>query len=270
VVVAAIRDITELKQLEAERAAIRVREEAARRDAQAAARVRQAFMAAATHDLGNPLMAIRVQAELLEELAGELAPSQAAEQVLSGAQRIVATSSRMAGILRELLDVARLQTGQQLVLERRPTDLAALARRVIADRQQATQHHVLRLRVEGEDHALVGSWDAGRLERVLDNLLDNAIKYSPRGGEVAVSVMPQDTVVVLAVADHGLGIPAADLPHVFEWFRRGSNVADSAPGSGLGLAGARQIVEQHGGTLSVDSREGVGTTFMLRLPRAPA
>src|SRR5207248_3170668 len=108
------------------------------------------------------------------------------------------------------------------------------------------------LRIKAREPELVGEWDAVRLRRVVDNLLGNAVKYSPQGGEIDVQVERERATsgewAVLRVEDRGMGIPAADLPHVFERFRRGSNVVGSIPGSGIGLAGAKQIVEQHGGT----------------------
>jgi signal transduction histidine kinase len=112
-----------------------------------------------------------------------------------------------------------------------------------------------------------------RLVRVLDNLLANGIKYSPNGGEIEVSLARQDdggaAWAVLAVRDHGLGIPAADRPRVFERFRRARNVVGLIGGTGIGLASTRQIVEQHGGTITVVSQEGVGSTFTVRLPLTP-
>ena len=111
-----------------------------------------------------------------------------------------------------------------------------------------------------------------RLGRVLDNLLGNAIKYSPRGGAIEIAVRldgPEDAQeAVLSVSDRGEGIPMADLPLVFERFHRGRNVAGSIPGTGIGLAGVRSIVEQHGGTISATSQVGMGSIFTVRLPLA--
>jgi signal transduction histidine kinase len=116
---------------------------------------------------------------------------------------------------------------------------------------------------------LPGDWDAARLERVVDNLIGNAIKYSPAGGEVTLTLHQAsadgDRWAVLTVADQGLGIPAADLAHVFAPFGRGSNVGEIA-GTGVGLAGVKQIVEQHGGRVGVESDEGQGSTFTIWLP----
>jgi signal transduction histidine kinase len=106
---------------------------------------------------------------------------------------------------------------------------------------------------------------------VLTNLLQNAIKYSPAGGEILVTVQREDDSAVLGVRDHGLGIPAADQPHIFERFRRGANVRGSIGGTGIGLAGVRSLVESHGGTVGFESQEGSGSTFRVRLPlRSPA
>jgi CRP-like cAMP-binding protein/anti-sigma regulatory factor (Ser/Thr protein kinase) len=117
---------------------------------------------------------------------------------------------------------------------------------------------------------VVGLWDPWRLERVVSNLLNNAVKYSPRGGEIALCVSREQDALgwwgTLSIVDHGLGIPADELGSVFERYHRAANVRGRIGGSGIGLAGARQIVREHGGTLEVVSQEGVGSTFTLRLP----
>jgi signal transduction histidine kinase len=105
-------------------------------------------------------------------------------------------------------------------------------------------------------------------------LLSNAIKYSPEGGLVEVALSweeePQGARVTIQVRDHGLGVPANELERVFERFVRGSNVVGRIKGTGIGLAGVRQIVEQHDGTVALASQEGVGTTATIRLPHRPA
>ena len=114
--------------------------------------------------------------------------------------------------------------------------------------------------------ALVGPWDEAQLERVLTNLLDNAVKYSPPTSAIDVRVWRDGDVAALAIRDRGLGIPAADLPRIFERFHRAGNVTGRVRGTRRGLAGARAIAELHSGGIAVESREGVGSTFTVRLP----
>ena len=174
----------------------------------------------------------------------------------------------MARLVANLLDLAQPEADGPLALARRPTDLVALVRQAVAAQQAGTGRH--RLRVESGEAALVGAWDAARLERVLGNLLGNAVKYSPDGGEIAVNVAREVDAAgawaLVSVRDDGLGIPAEDLPRVFERFHRGANVAGRIGGTGIGLAAARQVIEQHGGQVAVTSREGAGTTVTVRLP----
>jgi signal transduction histidine kinase len=123
--------------------------------------------------------------------------------------------------------------------------------------------------VTASQSEVIGTWDEVRLGRVIDNLLDNAIKYSPRGGAIEVVIEVDGSDAVLSVKDRGEGIPQVDLPHIFERFRRGGNVEGRIPGTGIGLAGVHRIVEQHTGSMSVQSEVGQGTTFTIRLPLAP-
>jgi signal transduction histidine kinase len=113
-------------------------------------------------------------------------------------------------------------------------------------------------------------WDQARLERVVGNLISNAVKYSPDGGEVILSLGREDSAsgasAVLSVRDEGIGIPPEDLSRVFDRFYRGTNVVGHIAGTGIGLAGARQLVEQHGGSMAVESTPGAGSTFVVRLP----
>jgi signal transduction histidine kinase len=247
----------------------RQRAEAARAEVEAAIRARDAILTIVSHDLKNPLTAILGRAEVLQRqvAAGAATGGGAAQRSVEG---ITDAARRMAKMIDELLDVAQLRMGQPLALDRRPADLVALVQRVVAEHAQTSGAH--RLRVEAAVPALVGEWDGARLERVLANLLANAIRYSPRGGEIRVSVARQEgatgACAVLTVRDQGVGIPAPDLPRVFERFHRGGNVAGRIPGTGVGLATVQHIVQQHGGTITVESTEGAGATFTVRLPLA--
>jgi signal transduction histidine kinase len=237
---------------------------------QAALRTRDEFLSAASHDLRNPLAAIRGTAQLLQrQLAVQhtLPP----ERITSGLANIEAASGRLASLIDSLRDLAHLQMGQSLELERRPMDLVALVARVVTQSQAATDRHELQLDAVP---TLVGEWDAVRLERIVGNLIDNAVKYSPEGKQIIVTVQRDDTgegpQAVLTVADQGIGIPEQDLPRIFERFRRGSNVVGKFDGTGIGLAGARQIVEQHRGTITVESEVGRGSLVTVCLPLTSA
>ena len=228
------------------------------------------FLASVSHDLKNPLATIKGQAQLLRRRL-DRGVALDVDQLRSGLEAIAAAASRASSQVDELLDVALVRAGRPLDLHPEPVDLVALARRLVAEYQQTTDRHTLR--VEATAPALVGEWDPRRLERVVANLLANAIKYSPAGGDVTVRVASEDGPdgprALLAIVDQGVGIPAADLPHVFERFRRGANVGGIA-GTGVGLAAACRIVEQHGGTIGVESQEAAGSRFTIRLPLVEA
>ena len=239
----------------------------------ASRRGRDEFVAAAAHDLKNPLAAIRGQVFLLrrhtQRLVGEEAGGAAPVAGLTrGLEAIDRAAARTLALLNALMDAVRLHAGEALELVRKPTDLVALTRDVVAAYQAGTDRHEIEVRAEEAE--LVGTWDGFRLERVLENLLSNAIKYSPGGGAIVVDVGREaggdGAWAVVVVRDHGVGIPAADLRRVFQPYRRGRNAARVAPGTGIGLAGARRIVEQHGGAMAVSSVEGRGSTFAFRVP----
>ncbi|HET7092547.1 MAG TPA: PAS domain-containing sensor histidine kinase, partial [Thermomicrobiales bacterium] len=245
VYVAVVRDMTERRELE---------------------RGQEAFVAAAAHDLKNPLAAIRGQAQLLRRRLRKGEPL-SPERLEQGIEGIDAAAGRMTGLIDELVDITRVRAGAPLDLRRAPVDLVELARQTAAIYQRTSERH--EIAVEAGAESVIGQWDGLRLERVLGNLLANAVKYSPDSGRIVIRVGRDadaaSPMATLAVADEGVGIPAADLPSVFERFHRGGNVG-AIGGDGIGLAGARQIVEEHGGAIEVESAEGVGSTFTLRLP----
>jgi PAS domain S-box-containing protein len=232
-------------------------------------RQKEEFLAAVSHDLKTPLTTISCAAQMLQRHAAHVDYPPGAP-LGDGLRTIEQTASRMAAMLDDLLDVTRLQMGRPLDLTCQSIDLVALAQRVGTEHQQTTERN--RIRVESECAELTGLWDGVRLERILGNLLSNAIKYSPGGGDVIVSLAREvDSTgawAVVRVRDHGVGIPAAELPRVFDRFYRGSNVAGRIPGSGIGLTGVRQIVEQQGGAIRAESPDEGGSMFTVRLPLA--
>jgi signal transduction histidine kinase len=238
-----------------------------RAEAEASLRARDETLASISHDLRTPLTSIRGLAQLLKRrLARGIAVSP--EELTDRLTRIEEQTALMARMIDDLLDLARIEAGRPLELRREICDLVALVQTWAADLQRtAPQHQLL---VIAEDGPVVGSLDAARVERVVQNLLTNAVKYSPAGGDVEVTLRAERRSdgdwVELTVRDSGIGIPADDLPRIFERFYRAGNVGENLRGNGLGLAGARQIVEQHGGEIGVTSEPGAGTTFTVRLP----
>jgi signal transduction histidine kinase len=167
----------------------------------------------------------------------------------------------MTGLIDDLEEHARLAGGG--APDRQATDLVALARVSVDEFRQSGGTHTIRL--DTDERELIGFWDPLHVRRVLENLLGNAVKYSPVGSVVQVRLSRARRYAVLEIRDEGIGIPADDLPHVFTFRHRGGNVGLVA-GSGVGLAGAKQIVERHGGSVTVQSEEGQGSVFTVRLP----
>jgi signal transduction histidine kinase len=219
-------------------------------------RLRDAMLAGVTHDLRTPVTVVKVQAQLLRRRADE--------RLWSSIDQIERAATRMARWIDELLEIATIQRIEDLDLTLEPTDVVKIAREAIEEHQAAARRHTLKLDVDAEQ--IVGEFDASRLERVIDNLLGNAIKYSPAGGCVSLSLAASDGWVTIEVRDQGMGIPPEDLPFVFEPFRRGGNVVGRISGTGIGLSSAQRMVQRHGGTLVVASEPGQGSTFTVRLP----
>lgn len=229
-------------------------------------RQKEDFLAAVAHDLKNPVAVLQGQAQLLRRRA--LRGPLELDQVMQTLAVIEDRARVMTTLIDELTDVSRLRMGQPLDLNFHQSDLVDIVRTAVSAQESVAEDH--RFVLEGVDRELLGVWDAPRLARVLGNLLSNAVKFSPEGSQIRVRLDREDrdglSWAVIAVQDEGFGIPARDLPHVFEWFYRAANVSGTVSGTGIGLAGARQIVEQHGGTIEVASLEGEGSTFTIRLP----
>jgi signal transduction histidine kinase len=234
-------------------------DEAARvRAHEEAARLKEDFISAAAHDLKTPLTTLVAQAQFLERRA-ETQPTAPAD--LPGLRRIVREAKRLSALVLELLDASRLEQGK-LVGEREPVDLVELARDVA--RRDTYQGRRIKISAGGP---VVGSYDPRRIGQVLENLVENAVKYSPDESEIQIDLAQRDGQAYVDVTDQGIGIPPGDLPQIFERFHRGSNVDDRRfAGMGLGLFICKGIVEQHGGRIWVESRVGTGTTFHVVLP----
>jgi signal transduction histidine kinase len=232
---------------------------------QTATRERDAFLAAIAHDLRTPLTVIKGNAQLLAGQFNEQATVDQA-RIAKRLDQITSNTDRLTALVNRLLWLAQLEMDQSIVLERTPTDLVALTRRIVLEYEETTTLHQLGLTTSSPK--VEGCWDPELLQSVVANLVSNAIKYSPNGGAIEVKIEVDDSrqMAMLSVSDHGLGIPAIDLPHIFDRFYRAANVGDRIFGTGMGLAGVRHAVEAHGGQVAVDSLEGVGSTFIVELP----
>jgi signal transduction histidine kinase len=232
---------------------------------------RQEMLATTVHDVLSPLTVIKGTTQRLHGFERSMADADAICELRTRLETINIAVNRITTALTTLLQSARTDPHVQHSGSFERTDLVALTRRIAAEQQLDAAEHTLRI-TEAPDH-LIGNWDANQLERMLTNLLSNAVKYSPTGSVVELTLdalQDEDgTWAVVKITDVGVGIPAQDLPFVFEPFWRGRNVGD-AEGVGLGLASVWHIVKTHAGRLLIDSQEGEGTCVTVRLPLGAA
>jgi PAS domain S-box-containing protein len=251
------RDITERKQTEETLRTLY-------KQSQEAVRFRDQFLSIAAHELRTPLTALAGYADVLLRYSngGLAAPG----RVHRAAETISRQAHRLGALINELLDVSRIELGQ-FTLNRAPLDIVGLVSQAVDAAQLISGAHPIAL--DAPQGSLLITGDALRLEQVLQNLLHNAIKYSPVGGPVLVSVSEHGDEVAIEVRDRGAGIPAAALPRLFQRFYRVESAATQhVNGLGIGLYVVREIVARHGGRVDVTSVEGEGSVFTVWLPRA--
>jgi signal transduction histidine kinase len=226
-----------------------------------ATRMKEDFLSSAAHDLKTPITGILTQAQVLERRL-DRQPSLTDRRVPDGVQRIINEARRLSALVGELLDGSLLEQGRLVnVLE--SVDLVELATESCGRRPRGS-HVTCRVESSG---AVVGTLDPVRVRQLIEQLVDNAVKFSRPDGEVVVRVWTEGDSGRIDVLDEGIGIPPNDLPRLFERFHRGSNVDDRRfAGLGLGLYISRGIVEQHGGSIWAASQVGSGTTMSVRLP----
>jgi two-component system phosphate regulon sensor histidine kinase PhoR len=235
-----LRDVTELRRLE---------------------RMRREFVANVSHELRTPLTSIRAVVETLESGAVD-DPALAAEFL----HRIIGEVDHLAALVDELLDLARLEMGRvSLALE--PHDPAAVLVRAVERLRPQAERAGVALRVDTPSPLPPVRIDRIRIEQVLLNLLHNAVKFTPQGGQIVVGAVVADEMLRVSVRDTGAGIAAEELPRIFERFYK-TDPARRTPGSGLGLAIAKHIVLAHGGTIWAERAPGHGTTTLFTMPPA--
>lgn len=224
-------------------------------------RVRRDFVANVSHELKTPVSAIRALAETAATAfaAGDL------DTAVRFVERLGTESARLAGLVTDLLDLSRVEAGGDL--QHTMVDLDALLVEAAERGRVVGEAKDIEVVVHETDLHICA--DASQLAMAVKNLVDNAVRYS-EGGKVELSADPRDDLVVITVADQGIGIPADERSRIFERFYRVDKGRSRATGgTGLGLAIVRHVVENHGGHISVDSDLGVGTTFTLTLPTDP-
>jgi signal transduction histidine kinase len=236
-------------------------------EAEQAVRARDEFLAIASHELKTPLAPLLLRLQTLERLVARdqlgSIPREKLLQLFGGAEGQVL---RLDGLIDDLLDLTRIRA-KRFRLDTAPVDLAAVVREVL-------DHHRAEVLAVGctlsvETPAPVhGSWDRRRLEQVVANLLTNAVKYAP-GSPIEVRVHGGEAEATIAVRDHGPGIPVEHQERIFRPFERAPRARGGPAGLGLGLYIVRQIVEAHGGSVTLASAPGRGTTFTVTLPRTP-
>jgi signal transduction histidine kinase len=220
-------------------------------------RMQQDFIAMVSHELQTPLTSLKGYAQFMQRRGTY--NEKAVNTILSQVTRL----ERLIG---DLLALTRLESGR-LELRRAPLDLVGLARTSTEQAAQLSSEH--RVVLEAPAGPLVGCWDLDRLTQILDNLLTNAIKYSPNGGEIRVHVEDGGSEAQVSVHDQGMGVSPDALPYLFQRFYRGTNTATNVKGLGLGLYITKALVDAHGGRITAESQVNKGTTVLFTLPYAP-
>jgi two-component system CheB/CheR fusion protein len=257
-------DYLERKRVEEEREQLLSREHELRQTAEEANRLKDEFLAIMSHELRNPLNVILGYAELLLRM-DEIKGSANLKRMADAVKRNAVAQSKL---IRDLLDLSRLRSGK-LELNRETVSPVASIENAIETVRLDAESKDIKIMVSSPDDALFVHADPVRLEQIIWNLLNNSVKFTPKGGCIDVCLEDDIDHIVLTVSDNGQGIDSSFLPHIFEIFRQAdAGTNRSQAGMGIGLAVVQQLVELHGGSVSADSGgTGKGATFMIRLPR---
>jgi len=221
-------------------------------------RIKSDFVSTVSHDLRSPLTAILGYIELLERV-GPINDKQR-----TFIQRVQMSVRNITELINDLLDLGRIESGfDESKVSLSVTNVVKYSVESLKDR---ILENDIKLTLDAPKDLPQIIGDSVRLRQVVDNLLGNALRYTQKGGKIDVVLREENEQIIFQVCDDGVGIPAADRPHIFEKFYRASNVVDDISGSGLGLAIVKTIVENHNGRIWVDSTEGEGSTFTIVLP----
>lgn len=223
---------------------------------------KDAFLAVLTHDMKTPLTVIGMYAELISARPQLLIEKPKMVTLISDSQKT------LTEMVNNILDLEKLKTGQQIDLKKEILDLDNLLTYIVEIINIQAQKKEIELNYAAPKNVITINGDPHQLGRVFTNLISNAIKYTPEGGKVTIDVCNNESEVQVQITDTGYGIPADDLPHIFERFKRVTKHKDKALGTGLGLAISKAIVEAHNGEISCTSVEDEGSTFVVTFGRA--
>lgn len=257
-------DYLERKRVEEEREQLLAREHELRQTAEEANRLKDEFLAIMSHELRNPLNVILGYAELLLRM-DEIKSSPHLHRMADAVKRNAVAQSKL---IRDLLDLSRLRSGKLELNRETVAPVSSIENAIETVRMEAAEKGV-EIKVEAANDVLFVSADPVRLEQIIWNLLNNSVKFTPRGGCIIVRLEEENDEIILKVSDNGQGIDSTFLPHIFEIFRQADpGTSRSQQGMGIGLAVVQQLVELHGGKVSAHSAGvGKGATFTIRLPR---
>lgn len=222
------------------------------------------FLSTVSHEFRTPLTAIKVSAGLLAERSEAL---QEEDQRLL--RTILRNTDRLNQMVGGVLEMARLESGR-VTLQKRRTDVGQVVREIVASVQPLMDQKEHLVTLDLPDRPVTIMADSNRLEQILSNLLANACRYVPEGGEITVEVRELGDWVRIYVSDNGPGVPYDEMPHIFDRFYRGRVGRRAGPGTGLGLSIARTLAQIHGGDVGVSSKPGEGCTFFVTLPKQEA
>jgi len=224
-------------------------------------RMKSEFISTAAHELRTPLSSIVGYSELLLSQSGHFG-----EEERKSLDYINRKAWSLSKIVDELLDVSRIESGHALPLEKTPCDLNALLRQAVDAAGKLTDRHRIELQVPKESALL--AVDVGKIEQVLENILGNAVKFSPRGGVIRVTGRDEADEYLIFVEDEGIGMTPEQVGKVFDKFYRADTSNTAVEGTGLGMSIVRQIVDAHGGHVEIESQKGRGTRVLVGLPKA--
>jgi len=229
-------------------------------------RMKSAFLGMATHELNTPLTTIIGYSELLT--SPETADNFSAEQKKDCLLLIHDKALSLGGLVDDLLDVSRVESGRPLTLDYQEFDFDSMIREVVDSYGGEDALHDFVVTLVGETSQIIA--DRLRLKQVVDHLISNAVKYAPEGGRVSVELNLNDDKYVLNVEDEGIGMDEGQLVHVFDRFYRADSSDTAVQGVGLGMSIVRNIVLAHRGDIQIESQLGRGTRVMVSLPRSPS